>query len=108
MNALTDFTARTTRVRGLKARPSQFGSHPPAWWLGRREIAHAHRGHIELRLTRKVMSRMREELAADARVDYRRPGSDWLRLQLRTSADVDLAMQLLPLAVRANRVMRLR
>ena len=108
MNALTDFTARTTRVRALEARPSQFGSHPPAWWMGRREIAHAHLGHIELRLTRKVMARMREELRADARVDYRRPGSDWVRLQLRTAADVDLAMRLLPLAVRANRGLRPR
>jgi hypothetical protein len=103
VSALADFTARAARIRGLAARPSQFGSHPPAWWLGRREIAHAHRGHLEVRLTRQVMARMRGDLEADARVDYRRPGSDWVRLQLRTSNDVELALGLLRIAIRANR-----
>jgi hypothetical protein len=103
MSALDDFAAAAARIRGLEARPSQFGSHPPAWWLGRREIAHAHAGHLEVRLTRKVMARMREELAPDARVDYRHPGSDWVRLQLRTKADVDLALRLLRIAMGSNR-----
>ena len=83
-------------------RRSQFGSHPPAWWSGTREIAHAHRGQLEVRLTRAVMARMREELLRDARVDYRRRGSDWVRLQLRTVDDVELAIRLLRIAQRAN------
>jgi hypothetical protein len=84
------------------ARPSQFGSHPPAWWFGSQEIAHAHRGHVEVRLTRAVMAQMRVELEPDARVDYRRPGSDWVRLQLLTANDVELAVRLLRIARKAN------
>jgi hypothetical protein len=45
---------------------------------------------------------MRDELGRDARVDYRRPGSDWVRLQLRTPDDVALAMRLLLIARKAN------
>jgi hypothetical protein len=103
VGALDEFASRAKTIRGLTARPSQFGSHPPAWWAGRREIAHAHPGHLEVRLTRAVMSRMRDELTRDARVDYRRPGSDWIRLQLQVPADVDLAVSLLKLALRASR-----
>jgi hypothetical protein len=102
VTALDEFASRAKTIRGLTARPSQFGSHPPAWWAGRREIAHAHPGHLEVRLTRAVMSRMRDELTRDARVD-RRPGSDWVRLQLQVPGDVDLAVGLLKLALRANR-----
>jgi hypothetical protein len=102
LSALDDFAAAAARIPSLQARPSQFGSHPPAWWLGRREIAHAHAGRLEVRLTRRVMARMRDELGSDARVDYRRPGSDWVRLQLRTKADVDLALRLLRIAMRSN------
>lgn len=104
MTALRDFTTKARRVRGVEARPSQFGTHPPAWWLGGREIAHAHQGKVEVRLTRRVMARMRDTLERDARIDYRRPGSDWVRLQLRTGADVDQALRLLRIAVRANRL----
>ncbi|MGH2473419.1 MAG: luciferase family protein [Candidatus Limnocylindria bacterium] len=102
MTAIDDFASRARAVRGILPRSSQFGSHPPAWWFGSREIAHAHRGHLEVRLTRAVMARMRDELARDARVDYRRPGSDWVRLQLRTADDVELAMRLLRMAKKAN------
>jgi hypothetical protein len=45
---------------------------------------------------------MRDELVPDARVDYRRPGSDWVRLQLWTADDVELAMRLLRIARKAN------
>jgi hypothetical protein len=103
VSALDEFGSRAARIRGLAARPSQFGSYPPAWWLGTREIAHAHRGQLEVRLTRTVMAKMRDELGRDARVDYRRPGSDWVRLQLRTVGDVELALRLLRIALRANR-----
>jgi hypothetical protein len=102
VTALDDFASRARALRGIEARRSQFGSHPPAWWSGTREIAHAHRGQLEVRLTRAVMARMRDELVPDARVDYRRPGSDWVRLQLRTADDVELAMRLLRMARKAN------
>jgi hypothetical protein len=45
---------------------------------------------------------MRIELEPDARVDYRRPGSDWVRLQLLTANDVELAVRLLRIARKAN------
>ena len=54
------------------------------------------------------MARMRDDLARDARVDYRRPGSDWVRLQLAHLADVPLALRLLRVAMRANRAGRMR
>lgn len=86
----------------MRREPSQFGTHPPALWLGRREIAHLHRGEVEIRLTRSGIRERRDELRTDLRIDLRRPGSDWVRLKLRRAEDVDRALDLLRDAIARN------
>jgi hypothetical protein len=108
VTAISRFLADGARLRGLRRAPSQFGTHPPALWARSREIAHIHGRHVEIRLTRKLMARLRPEFAGDARVDYRRPGSDWVRVQLRGTADLRLALRLLRIAIRANREREMR
>jgi hypothetical protein len=98
------FMRRGAAMRGMRTAPSQFGVHLPALWLGTRQIAHRHREDVEIRLTRGVMRRMRDELRADLRINMRQPGSDWIIVYLRRMSDVDRAIELLRLATRANSI----
>jgi hypothetical protein len=52
------------------------------------------------------MRRMRGELRADLRINMRRPGSDWIIVYLRRTSDVERAIELLRLAIRANSIGR--
>jgi hypothetical protein len=49
---------------------------------------------------------MRGELRADLRINMRRPGSDWIIVYLRRTSDVERAIELLRLAIRANSIGR--
>ena len=100
-----DFMARGARLRGVHIRPSRFRGrgHTDALWLGTREIAHHHNGHVDVRLTRAVVRELRDELRSDARIDLRGPGFDWILIRVRTAADVDRALELLRYAMRAAR-----
>ncbi len=97
--------ARGARVRGLRVRPSRFRGrgHTDALWLGTREIAHCHNGQVDVRLTRPVVRELRDELRSDARIDLRGPGYDWILVRVRTTADVERALELLRHAIRAAR-----
>ena len=96
--------ARGARIRGIERRASRFKKgHTDALWLGSREIAHCHRGQVDVRLTRTVVRELRDELRSDARVDLRGPGYDWILLRVRNDADVARAMELLRHAIRAAR-----
>lgn len=97
---------RGAALKGVTAAPSRFGFHRPALWLGARQIAHARRDDVEVRLTRGVMRRMRDELRADLRINMRQPGSDWIIVYLRRTSDVERAIELLRLAIRANTIRR--
>jgi hypothetical protein len=97
---------RGAALRGIATAPSQFGSHGPALWLGARQVAHPRGDDVEVRLTRGVMRRMREELRADLRINMRQPGSDWVIVYLRRTSDVERAIELLRLAIRANTIRR--
>jgi len=102
---LDKFMARGARVRGLRVRPSRFRGrgHTDALWLGTREIAHCHNGQVDVRLTRPVVRELRDELRSDARIDLRGPGYDWILVRVRTTADVERALELLRHAIRAAR-----
>jgi len=95
--------ARGARLRGIRVQKSRFrgGGHTDALWLGKREIAHCHNGQVDVRLTRAVVRQFRAELGSDARIDLRGPGFDWILIRVRSAADVERAMQLLRLAMRA-------
>jgi hypothetical protein len=97
--------ARGARKRGIALRPSRFRGrgHSTALWLGTREIAHCHNGHVDVRLTRAVVRELRDELRSDARIDLRGPGYDWILIRVRTAADVERALELLRHAMRAAR-----
>jgi luciferase-like monooxygenase len=101
---LEEFMARGARMRGLQVRPSRFKKgHTDALWLGAREIAHCHNGQVDVRLTRAVVRQLRDELRADARIDLRGPGYDWILVRVRTAADVERAIELLRHAIRVAR-----
>jgi Family of unknown function (DUF5519) len=57
---------------------------------------------LEVRLTRQVIRENRTRLKADPRVEMRRSGSDWVTVQVRASADIDLVTELATLAARAH------
>lgn len=102
MSAPDDFMTRAARIRGLSVRPSHFRTgHTTALWLGEHEIAHVHNGQADIRLTRRVVRELGDELRGDARIDLRRSGSDWILVRLRFAPDVERALELLRRAIRA-------
>jgi len=103
MTVFEDFMTRGARLRGITVRQSKFGGHGEALWLGKVEIAHCHKGHADVRLTRQVVRELGDELRGDARIDLRRSGSDWILVRLRRSDDVDRALELVRRAIRATR-----
>ena len=83
-------------------RPSRFGSGE-AFFVGRREFAHFHAGNeIDLRVTKKVLRTLCEDLEADRRADYRKT-SDWLAFRFPRRKDLERALELVTLARDANR-----
>jgi len=103
VTVLDDFMARGARLRGITVRQSKFQSHGEALWLGKTEVAHCHKGEVDVRLTRAVVRTLRDELRSDARIDLRGPGYDWILVRVRRAADVERALELLRHAVRAAR-----
>jgi hypothetical protein len=67
------------------------------------QVANLDDDALGLRLTRKVISAHRPRLKADARVDLRRSGSDWIIVRLSGPDAVDLAVELAELAAGAHR-----
>jgi hypothetical protein len=101
---LDEFMQRGARMRGVRVRPSRFKKgHTDALWFGTREIAHCHNGQVDVRLTRAVVRELRDELRADARIDLRGPGFDWILVRVRKRADVGRAIELLRHAIRVAR-----
>ena len=91
-------------MRGVQLRPSRFKKgHTDALWVGTREIAHCHNGQVDVRLTRAIVRELRDELRADARIDLRGPGFDWILVRVRRRADVERAIELLRHAIRVAR-----
>ena len=97
---------RGSRMRGIRLAPSRFkgGGHSEALWYGTREVAHWHGGNVDVRLTRQVVRELRDALRADARIDLRGPGFDWILVRVRTLDDVERALELLRHAIRVARV----
>ena len=103
MTVLDDFMTRGARLRGITVRQSKFRTHGEALWLGKTEVAHCHNGDVDVRLTRAVVRKLRDELRSDARIDLRGPGYDWILVRVRRSTDVERALELLRHAIRAAR-----
>jgi Family of unknown function (DUF5519) len=75
----------------------------PAIWLGRREVAHLDRdGALDVRLTKPVIRRRRDELRANPRVTMRSSASDWIAFDLNADTSSDEAIALVRQAIDAN------
>ena len=93
---------RILELSDVELRKSRF-SEREAFYVGKREFAHFHRqNEIDIRLTRKVIRNLKEELKADPKATLR-GSSDWLEYRFPRSGDLDRAAELAALALEANR-----
>ena len=96
-----ELAERIVALPGVDLRPSRF-SHRPAFWVGKREVAHFHPGNeLDVRLTRKVIRLLKAELEADPRVTLR-GSSDWAEVRFPRRTHLERAVALVRLAVEAN------
>lgn len=79
---------------GVEVAPSQWTGEP-AIWVDGREIVHAHREWIEVRLTGKLINQV-----ADDRVLRRARTSDWVMIDRK---ERELILDIARQAVEANR-----
>jgi hypothetical protein len=82
------------RLPDVEVAPSQWTGQP-AIWIDGREIIHAHGDWIEIRVTRKLITRL-----DDDRAMRRAYSSDWVMVD---RAERDLILTLARQAVEANR-----
>jgi hypothetical protein len=66
------------------------------------QIVHLHGGdHADLYLTRPVITRLGDALRQSGRILIM-PNQDWIRVELDTESDIELAMSLTSVAIQAN------
>ena len=91
------------KLRRLEGRRSRWSSLW-SYWIDGREIVHFHRdGSVDVRLTRAAIRERRAALVADPRVGLGAPSRDWVSVTLASPADVPLAVELVKVAIAANR-----
>jgi luciferase-like monooxygenase len=95
MAAVERLAERLRELPGVEEAPSQFNRDLSAFWIDGREFVHFHGGEIEIRLTRRLISKL-----DDDRVYQRARNSEWVALSAR---EVDLALDLARRARDANR-----
>ena len=75
----------------------------PALWVGSREVAHFDTERtVDVRLTKPVIRRRREELKGEHRVSLRRGASDWLEITIASDEDIGWATGVVLDAIAAN------
>ena len=89
-----DLLAELRRLPDVDVAPSQWTGEP-ALWVDGREVAHAHAGFVEIRLTGKLINALDDERAM-----RRARTSDWV---LVASSERELILDLAEQAVKANR-----
>jgi len=81
-------------VDGVVESPSMF-KDDLAYWVNGKEIAHFESADlIQIRLTRGVIRRRRQQLKGDPRIDLRYSGSDWISVHLSSPDDRALVIEL--------------
>jgi len=73
-----------------------------AYFVNGTQVAHVDGASVWLRLTRPVIREHRESLKANAHIDLRRSGSDWITIDVVGVAERDLALRLAVLASQAH------
>jgi hypothetical protein len=90
-------------IDGVQLGESVF-SEGEAFWVNGKQVAHyMSDGHMEIRLTKPMISANRTRLKADPRVELRRNASDWLIVRYGSAKDVPLISELAGIAVAAHR-----
>ncbi len=91
------------RLRPLEGRRSRW-SEAWSYQLRGREVLHFHGDQeIDLRLTHAVIRTEHERLANDARTGLGRRERDWVTVRFTATADIPFVLELVRLAIRANR-----
>ena len=79
----------------MEERPSRWAAAGPAFWIDGREFVHFHRDSVEVRLTRKLISKL-----DDPRIAQRARSSDWVVVG---GGETELVLDLASDALEANR-----
>jgi hypothetical protein len=87
--------AELRRLPDVEERPSRWAAAGPAFWIDGREFVHFHGDAVEVRLTRKLISKL-----DDPRVAQRARSSDWVVV---VAGETDLVLELALDALEANR-----
>lgn len=75
----------------------------PAIWVGQREVAHFDSERtLDVRLTKSVIRRRRDELKSEARASLRASASDWVAITIESDEDLVWATGVVLDAVAAN------
>lgn len=102
-SAQSEIDRRLTALPGLRRRNDSRWAEGASYHLGEREIAHFHSdGSLDVRLTRGVIRQLKATQALDARIRTRGPSADWVKIPIQGSAEVELAVETVELALRAN------
>ena len=87
---------------GLLRKLSRFGDHH-SYFVGSREIAHFHGdGRMDVRLTSQLIRDLQKKGVLDRRVLTRGPTANWATVPLSDEDDLDLAVEMVDLAMQAN------
>jgi luciferase-like monooxygenase len=93
---------RLVQRPGLSRRPSRYGDHY-SYFVGTREIAHFHGdGRMDVRLTSELIRDLKKRAVLDPRVRTRGPTANWAAVPLEDESDLDLALEMVDLAMQAN------
>lgn len=87
--------AELRRLPDAEERPSRWAAAGPAFWIDGREFVHFHGDSVEVRLTRKLISRV-----DDPRIAQRAGSSDWVVVD---GVETELVLELTRDALEANR-----
>jgi len=102
MTLQEQLTERILALPGVTAGTSRFSANP-AFYRGKRELAHFHPdGVIDIRLTKAVIRELELAHADDPRLVLRRSASDWVEFRFTTAGDLDRAVELVEHARAAN------
>lgn len=102
-SAQSEIDRRLAALPGLRRRTDSRWAEGASYDLGEREIAHFHSdGSLDVRLTREVIRQLKAAQELDGRIRTRGPSADWVKLPIHGSAEIELAVQTVELAMRAN------
>ena len=94
-----ELTARAGDLIDVAVKKSKFSS-AVAFWRGKKEFAHFHKGNaIDIRLTKPLI----KKLKPDYRLEIAFPPRDWVIAHFETDKDLDFVFKLLEQAYRAHK-----